>query len=94
MKYLVDLLTGKTVTPAAPFDVEKIITQKAHLVPQCAMKVQRSAEGGDLKPFTPDAACGCYFESLLGTPASSCVSCANNTCATGSTCRSGWCEAN
>jgi ABC-type phosphate transport system substrate-binding protein len=96
VKFVVDLLTGQPVTPAPPFDVSKVIVQTAHLVPQCAMAVQRTAEGGDLKPFTPAASCACYFESLVGTPPASCVSCAANAnaCGSGTTCRNGFCEAN
>lgn len=85
------------MTPTPNFNVAKIITQSAHLVPLCAMKVQRTAEGGDFKAYTPAASCGCYFESLLSstTPAG-CTSCASdpNACSSGTTCRSGWCESN
>jgi len=47
------------------------------LVPQCAMQVSRTADGGDIQPFTPDTPCGCYYESLashVGTPPG-CTSC-------------------
>ena len=39
----------------------------AHVVPSCAMKVQRSTEMGDLSPYTPAAgtACGCYFDEKI-----------------------------
>jgi hypothetical protein len=60
------------------------------------MKVQRTAEGGPISAYHPAESCGCYFESLVGTPSSSCVSCASNpnACAAGTTCRNGFCEAN
>lgn len=93
VKYLKDLLTGATVTPAPSFNVAKIITQNAHLVPLCAMKVTRTAEGGPLAPYTPTESCGCYFESLLSSTApAGCTAC-TTTCASG-TCRNGWCESN
>ena len=91
-QYIVDLLTGGTVTPAPTFDVTATITKDAHLVPLCAMKVERTAEGADLKAYHPANNCSCYFESLVGTPPASCVQC-TTSCASG-TCRNGWCEAN
>jgi ABC-type phosphate transport system substrate-binding protein len=51
-------------------------------IPECAMTVQRSYDGGPL---------GCYFESIVGT--TSCTACDDeNPCAAG-TCRFGYCEA-
>ena len=93
-KYIVDLLTGGTVSPTPSFDVAKTVAKDAHLVPLCAMKVKRDAEGGDIKEFKPAANCSCYFESLVGTASSGCVQCTSGTCASGSTCRNGWCETN
>jgi hypothetical protein len=63
----------------------------AHLVPSCAMRVQRSTDMGPLSPYTPpDLSCSCYFESKTGVmPA--CTTC-TTTCATG-VCRRGFCEA-
>ena len=94
VKYIIDLFTGATVTPAPSFDVAQTVAKDAHLVPLCAMKVKRDAEGGDLKAFKPAADCSCYFESLVGATSTSCVQCSSGTCASGSTCRNGWCEAN
>lgn len=37
---------------------------KKHLVPKCAMKVQRSEEMGRLSPYTTDSRCDCFFESV------------------------------
>lgn len=94
VKYVIDLLTGGTVSPTPSFDVAKTIAKDAHLVPQCAMKVTLDAEGGDIKTYKPADNCSCYFESLVGTASSGCVQCASGSCASGSTCRNGWCEAN
>ena len=92
-KYVIDLLTDKVAFPAG-FDAVTVIGKKAGLVPQCAMKVKRTAEGGDLSPFDSPRPCGCQFESLFGTPPASCVSCtSSSTCASGGTCRGGYCEA-
>jgi len=69
----------------------------AHVVPSCAMKVQRSTEMGPLSPYTPPAgtACGCYFDDKFKTAGttSSCTACPNgNECPTGKMCSNGFCE--
>ncbi|MFO0553518.1 MAG: hypothetical protein U0271_34365 [Polyangiaceae bacterium] len=48
---------------------------ESSLVPQCAMMVVRSEEGGPLSSFLPDNPCGCYFEELTG--GTSCQSCSS-----------------
>ncbi len=69
------------------------IAKTAHLVPQCAMSVSRTIDGGNLSKFTPTNACDCFFEKAVGaTVPASCVTCDVSTpCATG-TCRRGVCE--
>jgi ABC-type phosphate transport system substrate-binding protein len=68
------------------------VTISAHVIPLCAMTVQRSAEGGDLSLYQDPAPCGCYFEfKATGNAPASCTQC-TTTCATG-TCRHGYCEA-
>jgi ABC-type phosphate transport system substrate-binding protein len=68
----------------------------AHVVPSCAMKVQRSTEMGPLSPYTPPAgtACGCYFdEKIKGAGMSGCTACPmGNECTGGKTCSNGFCE--
>jgi hypothetical protein len=65
---------------------------KLGLVPQCAMTVKRSVDGGDLQRFTPAEPCGCYFESVAGK--TTCDACSADTpCKSGKTCRFGYCEA-
>lgn len=91
-KTFIDVLLGnKTITG---LDLVKTITQDAHLVPLCAMKVQRTAEGGDLHRYKPAVSCGCYFESLVGTPSSSCTACTTDSqCSSSQSCQTGFCEA-
>jgi len=88
---IIDLLVGKPVATNPPFEpLDQVIA--AGLVPACAMKVQRSVEGGDLTPATIAAPCTCYFEKKA-TNATSCTACTDNTpCGTGM-CRHGYCEA-
>lgn len=87
-KALIDLVRSED--DAATLDT---IAKTAHLVPQCAMSVQRTTDGGQLSKFTPTNACDCYFEKAVGaTVPASCVTCDGGTpCATG-TCRRGVCE--
>jgi len=88
---IIDLLVGKQVATNPAFEpLDQVIG--AGLVPACAMKVQRSVEGGDLSPATIAEPCGCYFEKKA-TGNTSCTACTDNsTCGTGM-CRHGYCEA-
>jgi hypothetical protein len=86
-RYIVDLIAGKSVTPAPSFDTIAIISAVG-LVPDCAMGVQREREGGPLRLYRPAESCTCKYDSLVDT--SSCATC-TTTCATG-TCRNGYCE--
>jgi hypothetical protein len=89
--YLLNLILGKPVTPNDPAINSVQIEIQRGLVPQCAMKVQRSIEGGDLSLYSDPAPCGCFYDSVVGT--SSCTACSTSTpCATG-VCRLGYCEA-
>jgi hypothetical protein len=71
----------------------------SNFIPACAMKVNRSVDGADMSLYTPDQACDCYYEKKVATPAVTCFpqdatkDCsATNPCATGTTCRRGFCE--
>jgi hypothetical protein len=91
-KYVIDLVTAKQATPAPNFDPLSVVIG-VNVIPECAMKVTRSFEGGDLSLYSSPAPCGCFYESLKGTPSSSCQACPNDgDCATG-VCRHGYCEA-
>jgi len=90
-RYIVDLLTSApTVTPAPNFDMLGIITAGG-LVPVCAMRVQRSFEGGPLSLYTPPAGCTCKYERLVDT--TSCATCSPTQACTTGVCRDGFCEA-
>lgn len=93
--HLVGMLTGDVPAPTG-IDLIKV-EQAAHTIPLCAMSVIRSTELGPVAPYTPpNGACGCYFESLGGTPSASCTTCTKDSDCTGSAthCRYGYCEAN
>lgn len=68
----------------------------ARVIPQCAMKVTKSTDGGLLTPYTPADPCGCAFEALatgVAAPAD-CTACTDNTAcaASGKTCHHNFCE--
>ena len=88
-RYVIDLIGGRDVTPAASFNMIDIIAAVG-LVPDCAMKVSRKFEGGPLSLYTPAQSCTCKYESIVST--SICATCDTNTpCASG-VCRAGFCE--
>lgn len=65
-------------------------------VPQCAMRVTRKVEGGNLEPFLPSTSCGCAFEAASpGTTSNDCKSCTGSADCVGTkrpTCSFGYCE--
>jgi hypothetical protein len=76
----------------------------AHVIPQCAMQVQRASEvtpvtGGGITSYQPPKGCGCYYESLKngGSPYSKyCATCSTDTDCKSSSyskCNFGFCEA-
>jgi hypothetical protein len=88
-RYVVDLIAGKSVTPAQGFDMATIVAAVG-LVPDCAMGVKRDREGGQLSVYRPQESCVCKYESIVAT--SSCQTCSpSQACSTG-TCRNGFCE--
>jgi hypothetical protein len=102
VKYVVDLVLGNQgaappngLTDAgAPVDGLGAVIGVG-LTPNCAMQVQRRADGAPLSLYAPPAPCTCYFLSKLPQAAAlplSCVACsASNPCTSG-TCFNGYCE--
>ena len=70
------------------------IEAKSWLIPQCAMKVQRSSDGGPLRRYSPSTTCNCQFEAVASrTLPASCVPCTSaSACPAGVVCRHGFCE--
>lgn len=88
-RYVVDIITGRAVTPAPNFQPLDSVAAVG-LVPDCAMGVTRSFEGGPLSIYKPAESCVCKYESLVS--GSTCASCSVSTpCASG-VCRDGFCE--
>ena len=89
---IVDLLVGNAVATSPAFEPLDLVIN-AGLVPACAMKVSRSAEGGDLSPATPSQPCGCYYEAKVPMGSTTCTACTDDTPCGGGKCRHGYCEA-
>jgi hypothetical protein len=102
VKFFTDIILGAQapVPPNGYVDGGKPIdglgaTVSAGLTPNCAMQVQRSADGAPVTAYMPPNPCTCYFLSQVPMPAAlpaSCVTCsASSPCAAG-TCNNGYCE--
>ncbi len=90
---ILDIVDG---TSALPVDLTELATT-SHLVPQCAMQVQRVQDSFDslthygLVPNTRTQSCDCFFDAQTST--TSCASCASSPCIGGTICRRSYCEA-
>jgi ABC-type phosphate transport system substrate-binding protein len=71
VKLAVDYVTG-TQQPAGLNLIQ--VEAAKHVIPQCAMRVKRTAELGTMTPSSPSKPCGCYYESQTasGTTCKSC----------------------
>ena len=74
VKTVIDILTGK-VTVADVKVLDLAISK--HMVPECAMRVQRTTELGPLSSFQPEESCGCYFDATVidGEAPAECAEC-------------------
>jgi hypothetical protein len=98
VKYIEDLVLGNAdATPPAgstAFDGLADVV-KVGLIPECAMKVTRSEDGGNLSPYAPAEPCSCYYLSKIpgasGTP-TGCTVCSDATACGGGACNHGFCE--
>ncbi len=62
------------------------------LIPECAMRVSRTKDGGDLVPFNPGTPCACSFEQAA-TGTTTCKRCnVQGDCSAGEACSLGFCE--
>jgi hypothetical protein len=88
-----DILGILTGTGAAPANLdEAAVATKAHLIPQCAMKVTRSAEMGPVSAAAPATTCNCLFDQLT-TGSTTCTACMfGGQCTGPATCQHGFCE--
>ena len=62
------------------------------VVPQCAMRVTRTTEMGEIKPYTPPFSCGCYYDQRTNGK-TDCKTCqVPADCDAGDSCNLGYCE--
>jgi hypothetical protein len=80
-------------TKALPNGVQLIdVYAESGLVPECAMRVTRSMDGGDISPKRPESSCACLFEARA-TGSARCKTCkVQGDCGAGETCSLGYCE--
>ena len=86
---IVGYLSG---TKALPNGVKLIdVYAQSGLVPECAMHVTRSKDGGNIFPYQPASPCSCLFDMKAGgKPCTECK--VQGDCAFGETCSQGYCE--
>ncbi|MET0387691.1 MAG: hypothetical protein ABW321_17100 [Polyangiales bacterium] len=90
--FLISLILGQETEQTPDFEpLEAVVS--VGLVPECAMHVTRSVEGGDLSLYQPAEPCGCYYDSKVAEAPASCVVCDEDTPCEKGTCRHGFCEA-
>jgi len=89
-----DLIAYLAGSEPPPLGVELIRTAvRQHVVPPCAMRVQRTSEMGAMSSFKPARACGCAFDREA-TGSTTCQACSSNAeCSSGQSCNFGFCEA-
>lgn len=93
-KYVIDLIQGRSATPAPAFNPTLAVVHNG-LVPDCAMAVRRSAEGGELSRYQPAESCVCYYEAQVAPATTTCRTCTTTpdcTASGGGVCRAGYCE--
>jgi len=91
---IVGMILGEDVQPPPdpPFDPLALVIGVG-LIPDCAMKVTRKFEGGDLSLYDPATPCDCYFLSEVGGDVDACVACEGDEDCDGGACHHGFCEA-
>jgi len=90
---LLDVVGYLSGAKALPNGVNLIdVYAQSGLVPECAMRVARSADGGAVTPSRPENPCACLFEKKA-TGSTDCTPCkVQGDCNAGQTCSQGYCE--
>ena len=73
VKTLVDAMNGQSAQVLATLDIVQFYA-KSHILPTCAMHVQRAQDGHDYSPYSPATSCSCYYD-LQTTGQTSCMPC-------------------
>jgi hypothetical protein len=90
---ILDIVGYLSGSKALPNGVRLIdVYGQSGLVPECAMRVSRSKDGGNIEPFAPVNPCSCLFEAVA-TGATECKPCSvRGDCESDETCSFGYCE--
>ncbi|MFT3924051.1 MAG: hypothetical protein QM778_16065 [Myxococcales bacterium] len=88
-----DVIGYLSGTKALPNGIKLIdLYASSGLVPECAMHVTRSMDGGNITPSRPQSPCSCLFE-IRATGSTDCAECkVQGDCPSGTTCSQGYCE--
>jgi hypothetical protein len=87
---IVGYLSGTKVLPNGVQLLD--VYAQSGLVPECAMHVTRTKDGGNILPYAPASPCSCLFEAKA-TGATACTLCkVQGDCAAGQACSQGYCE--
>ncbi|HEY0464430.1 MAG TPA: hypothetical protein VGC79_09490 [Polyangiaceae bacterium] len=88
-----DIIGYLSGTKALPNQVQLLdLYAQSGLVPECAMHVTRSKDGGNIFPYQPTSPCSCLYD-YKATGSSSCSKCTvQGDCGSGETCSQGYCE--
>ncbi|HEX3344853.1 MAG TPA: hypothetical protein VHS09_09790, partial [Polyangiaceae bacterium] len=70
---LIDAMNGTNQQVLATLDVVQFYAT-SHIIPTCAMRVQRAQDGHDYQPYSPPVSCSCYYD-LQATGQTSCTTC-------------------
>jgi ABC-type phosphate transport system substrate-binding protein len=73
VKTLIDAMNGQNTQVLATLDVIQFYA-KSHIIPTCAMHVQRAQDGHGYQPYAPATSCSCYYD-VQATGQTSCVPC-------------------
>lgn len=77
MTTVIDTLNGANTAVTATLDVIQFYAS-SHIIPNCAMHVQRQQDGHDYAPYAPAVSCSCYYD-LQATGNTSCQKCSQDS---------------
>jgi len=87
---IVGYLSGTKVLPNGVQLLD--VYAQSGLVPECAMHVTRTKDGGNVTPYQPASPCSCLFEAKA-TGTTTCTPCkVQGDCGATQTCSQGYCE--
>jgi hypothetical protein len=77
---LIDAMNGTNSQVLATLDIVQFYAT-SHIVPTCAMHVQRAQDGADYQPYAPPVSCSCYYD-LQATGQTTCTKCTTDASCT------------